>query len=155
MSTGFMSGFTEWLNRNSQLGVKIAEDGEILQNGTIYFAPDHLHLTVERLHKNLIARLVQSEAVSGFCPSITVLMKSIAKTSRNKAIGILLTGMGSDGAEGLLELKKAGGHTLIQDKESCVVFGMGNIAESLGAVDRIVKISQMADYIISMTSHRK
>jgi two-component system chemotaxis response regulator CheB len=63
--------------------------------------------------------------------------------------------MGSDGAEGLLELKKAGGHTLIQDKESCVVFGMGNIAESLGAVDRIVKISQMADYIISMTSHRK
>lgn len=152
MASGFMSGFTQWLNTNSPLTIKTAENNEILKSGVIYFAPDHSHLTIERSHKNLIAKLIHDKPVSGFCPSITVLLKSIAKSCQQKAIGILLTGMGSDGAEGLLELKQAGSHTIIQDKKSCVVFGMASIAQSMGAVDRVVEINQMADYIITMTS---
>ncbi len=148
MTDGFMNGFTQWLNNNCSLTIKNAENDEILKKGFVYFAPDHFHLTIERSNKNLIAKLLRDKPVSGFCPSITVLLKSIAKTCQQNALGVLLTGMGSDGAEGLLELKKAGGHTIIQDKKSCVVFGMGNIAQSIGAVDKVVEIDQMADYIV-------
>jgi len=151
MTHGFMTGFTQWLNMNCPLKVKNVEHNELLQNGVIYFAPDYLHFTIEHSHKGLVAKLIQADPVAGFCPSITVLLQSIAKTCQKKAIGILLTGMGRDGAEGLLALKKAGGHTLVQDPKSCVVFGMGKIAESLGAVDKVVEINQMANYITKMT----
>lgn len=151
MTQGFMTGFTHWLNTNLALHVKNVENNELLKKGSVYFAPDDFHFTVERTHKGLIAKLIQSEPVAGFCPSITVLLQSIAKTCQKKGIGILLTGMGSDGAQGLLELKKVGGHTLIQDKKSCVVFGMACVAESLGAVDKVIEINQMADYILKMT----
>lgn len=150
MTTGFIEGFTQWLNTNSTLTVKNAEQNEVLRKGFVYFAPDHLHLTVERSPKGLIAKLIKDKPVSGFCPSITVLLQSIAKTCHNKAVGILLTGMGNDGAEGLHALKKAGGHTLIQDKKSCVVFGMGNVAFSMGAVDHVIEINQMPSYLIRM-----
>ncbi len=155
MTKGFMEGFTHWLNLNSSLRIKNAENNEVLRSGVIYFAPDHLHFTVERTTKGLTVKLIQGEPVSGFCPSITVLLRSIAKTCKNKAIGLLLTGMGSDGAEGLSELKKAGGHTLIQDKKSCVVFGMAAVAQSMGAVDKTVEIDQMANYLTKMVQPAK
>ncbi|HSW93222.1 MAG TPA: chemotaxis-specific protein-glutamate methyltransferase CheB [Gammaproteobacteria bacterium] len=154
MTAGFMSGFTRWLDIDSPLTVKNVEHGEVLKKGVIYFAPDHVHFTVERTQKGLTAKLVEGNPVSGFCPSITVLLQSIAETSKNKGLGILLTGMGSDGAEGLLALKKEGGHTLVQDKKSCVVFGMGNVAQSMGAVNEVVPLHQIAQYLIKMT-HQK
>ena len=87
-------------------------------------APDNHHLIIERINGHLHTKLVKGEIVDGFYPSITVLLKSVSKACGEKAIGGLLTGMGSDGAQGLLEMKRAHSHTFIQDKESCIVFGM-------------------------------
>lgn len=151
MTNGFISGFSKWLDKHVELHVKDAEDQEVLKAGTVYFAPDNYHLTVQRSKQHLIAALVNSDPVSGFCPSATVLFESVAKTCKKQGIGILLTGMGNDGAQGLLELKQAHGHTLIQDPESAVVFGMAGVAQSLGAVDKVVELSQMAKYLIHIT----
>lgn len=154
ISTGFIDGFAKWLNNNISLKVKLAENNEILKKGIIYFAPDNAHFTVTRANGELMSQLISGEPVSGFYPSITVLLNSIAKTSGKNAIGILLTGMGSDGADGLLKLKQANGHTLIQDEKSCVVFGMASVANSLGAVDQCIEIDRMADYLIKTTKSR-
>lgn len=151
MTTGFIEGFTHWLNKYCDLTVKNAQDKEALMGGFIYFAPDHHHLHINRRSGKLIAELVKSKPVSGFCPSATVLLQSVAKISGQHAIGILLTGMGNDGAEGLLELKNAKGHTLIQDQESAVVFGMAGVAQSLNAVDKIVNLDKLSDYLIAIT----
>ena len=103
----------------------------------------------------LVAKLISSPPVDGFCPSASVLLHSVAKTAGKSAVGILLTGMGSDGANGLLALKAAQGHTLIQDKESAVVFGMAGVALSLGAVDKIIAPDQMAIYLCDIFAATK
>ncbi|WP_392538526.1 chemotaxis-specific protein-glutamate methyltransferase CheB [Legionella sp. 227] len=147
MGTGFIQGFAQWLGENISLKVKNAEDNEPLQKGTVYIAAEPKHMEVERVHEQLICRLVDGAPVSGFCPSITRLLQSIAKVSGKKAIGILLTGMSNDGAEGLLELKQAHGHTLVQDQESSIVFGMGAVAQSLNAVDQLIGLEHIASYL--------
>jgi two-component system chemotaxis response regulator CheB len=152
MTIGFMLGFTNWLNQQCALKVKIAEPAEELLAGHVYFAPDHHHLEVNRRNGKLIAHLAKTPPVSGFCPSATVLLKSVAVTSGKHAVGALLTGMGNDGAQGLLDLKNAHGHTFIQDKESAVVFGMAGVAQSLNAADKIVPLSKIAIYLISLTT---
>jgi two-component system chemotaxis response regulator CheB len=150
MTQGFIYGFAKWLNSNTHLKVKNALDQEVLLSGHVYFAPDHHHLEIRRHKDRLLAHLVTKEPVSGFCPSATVLLQSVAKVCGKNAIGILLTGMGHDGAQGLLELKKAGGLTLIQDKESATVFGMAGTAEALGAVDKIIELDQMAAFLMKI-----
>lgn len=150
MIPGYVEGFTQWLNANTALTIKSAEDQEILKSGTVYFAPDKHHLTVKLINGKLIAKLVSGDPVAGFCPSATVLFQSIAKTCGDKAIGVLLTGMGSDGADGLLELKKSHSHTIIQDEKSAVVFGMAGVAQSIGAVDLVVELDQIAAYLIDI-----
>lgn len=152
MTDGFINGFATWLKENTQVNVKIAENNEVLSNNVIYIAPDHSHCEIIQLANKIMIRLTNGPPVSGFCPSIDVLMKSIAQVCGKHGIGILLTGMGSDGAAGLLELKKVGGHTIIQDQESTVVFGMAGVAQSLGAVDVVVELNKMADYLIHLTS---
>lgn len=151
MTPGFIKGFADWLNTNSPLQIKEAKDLEILHKGTVYFAPENHHLEVKREQGKLIAKLSNGKPVSGFYPSITVLFKSVAKTCENTAIGILLTGMGCDGAEGLLALKQANAHTIIQDPKSAIVFGMAGVAQSMGAVDKVVKLDQMANYLMRIT----
>ncbi len=152
MTLGFIEGFAKWLNNNIDLRVKIAEQGELLNPGIVYFAPDDFHLKVIRKDGQLIAHLVKGELVSGFRPSATELLKSVAEVCGESAIGILLTGMGNDGAEGMLALKKAHGHTLIQDPESAVVFGMPGVALSLDAVDKIIELNRFASYLKNMAS---
>ena len=147
MSPGFIRGFAQWLEENTHLKVKNAVHYEPLQKGTVYVAPELKHMESERVHEQLVCKLVDGPPVSGFCPSITRLLQSIAKVSGNKAIGILLTGMSDDGAEGLLELKKAHGHTLIQNQESSIVFGMGAVAQSLNAVDQVIGLEHIASYL--------
>jgi two-component system chemotaxis response regulator CheB len=154
MTTGFLFGFANWLNQHCSIRIKIAENNEELMGGTIYFAPDSTHLKINRAQNKLFVNLVKSPPVSGFCPSATVLLQSVAKVSAEQAVGILLTGMGNDGAQGLLELKNAKGHTLIQDQESAVVFGMAGVAQSLNAVDEVVQLDKFADYLISLSRSR-
>lgn len=149
MTRGFIKGFASWLNNNTNLTTKNAENGEIIQAGTVYFAPDSYHIEVMRDQGKLAIKLKSGPPVSGFCPSATVLFQSVAKVCGKNAIGIILTGMGSDGAQGLLELKKVKAHTLIQDQASAVVFGMAGVAQSLGAVDKIVELNNMANYLVT------
>lgn len=154
MTTGYMTGFVKWLNENVDVHVKEASHQEILQGGVVYFAPDLHHLEINREKGKLMAKLTTSTTNVGFCPSISVLFHSIAQISGKNAIGILLTGMGDDGALGLLEIKKAKGHTLIQDKESTIVFGMAGVAQSLGAVDKVIELDKMANYLIDIQNSK-
>ncbi|MBV8801494.1 MAG: chemotaxis-specific protein-glutamate methyltransferase CheB [Gammaproteobacteria bacterium] len=151
MTPGFIQGFVHWLDKHCALTVKLAEPNEELLTGTIYFAPDNRHLRIIRRNEKLFTSLITSAPVSGFCPSATVLLQSLAQVSGQHAMGVLLTGMGNDGAQGLLELKNAKGHTIIQDKESAVVFGMAGVALMLNATDKIIALDKMADYLIDMT----
>lgn len=156
MTKGYIEGFVRWLDESIPLTVKLAENYEILHPGVIYFAPDDHHLMVKRdKEKKLITHLANNHRVSGFCPSITVLFDSIAKACPKNAVGILLTGMGNDGAEGLLELKKTHAHTLIQDPDSAIVFGMAGVAQSLGAVDKVIELDQIAKYLITLTKQNR
>ncbi len=148
MMHGFINGFTTWLNNTTHLVIKSAENHEILKGGTVYFAPDHHHMEVKHDQYNLRIKLQSGPPISGFRPSATVLFQSIAKECGENAIGIILTGMGNDGAEGLLEMKKAKGLTLIQDPESTVVFGMAGVAQSMGAVDKVIELDKIADYLL-------
>jgi two-component system chemotaxis response regulator CheB len=155
MTRGFIDGFTKWMDGHVGLKVKTAEEGEMLSPGVVYFAPDGSHFQVSKMNDAFRASLVAGPPVSGFCPSITVLMKSVAKHAGNRSVGILLTGMGSDGADGLLTMKHGGAHTLIQDPDSCVVFGMAGVAQSLGAVDKVVNLDKIAEYLIRITNKKR
>lgn len=147
MTVGFMSGFASWLNACSSLTVKEAEDNECLLPGYVYLAPDCYHLKINRSNGTLIAHFEDGPPCAGFRPSATVLLQSVAEKCGENAVGVLLTGMGHDGADGLLSLRKANGHTIIQDAKSTVVFGMAGVAQSLGAVDKVVKLDNMAEYL--------
>jgi two-component system chemotaxis response regulator CheB len=154
MAPGFIHGLATWLDESIEIDVKIADDNEILANGVVYFAPDGKHLTVQK-NKSIRAVLKDTDPVSGFKPSITVLLESVAKTYGQTALAALLTGMGSDGAQGLLEIKKMKGKTFIQDAESAVVFGMAGVAQSLGAADKVISLVKMPEYLIHLINCTK
>ncbi len=154
MSQGFLLGMVEWLQKITPLKLKLAEDGEILQSATVYFAPEDRHLTLKRSAEGLASRLTGDPPVGQFRPSATTLFQSTAHVCGRNAIGLLLSGMGDDGATGLLEMRRAGAHTVIQDKESSVVFGMPGSALALNAVDKVVELNGIALYLKGLV-HRK
>jgi len=145
ISEGFLQGLLDWLSYNSDLKFRIAQHSEIPQPGIVYFPPEKHHLELDRQ-----GRFLPSTAppVGGHRPSVTVTFQAIAKFYRNRAIGILLTGMGRDGAEGLLELYKAGSLTIAQDENTSVVFGMPKEAISLGAAQKILPIQEIVPLLL-------
>ena len=98
----------------------------------------------------MVARVRDAQPVGGHRPSVTALLKSVARVCGARAVGAVLTGMGKDGADGLLAVKEAQGHTFIQDEQSAIVFGMPGAALAIGAVDRIVQLNQIAAYLTSL-----
>ncbi len=137
IAPGFVDGFITWLRDSTSLTVQLAETGQPLAPGTVYIAPDGAHLTVgvdERIILKRPARL----GTGMLCPSAHELFLSVADVYRHEAAGVLLTGMGRDGADGLLSLKRAGALTIAQDKASSVVHGMPGEAIALGAADFIL-----------------
>ncbi|MDP2169360.1 MAG: chemotaxis-specific protein-glutamate methyltransferase CheB [Rhodocyclaceae bacterium] len=150
MSKGFIGGLAEWLRSQSLLNIRLVTHGEQLKPGTVYFAPDDFHLRVVRDAHGLVAQLSQEGLINGFRPSATPLLQSVAQTCQGGGIGVLLTGMGCDGAVGLLAMRQAGAHTLVQDQVSAVVYGMPGAAIAIDAVDRIVNLKHMAAYLQSL-----
>lgn len=150
ISRGFVGGLVAWLAGNTLLNVKLAEQGETLNAGAIYFAPDDQHLLVIRNTSGLAASLSQDAPCNGFRPSASPMFKSAALTCQQRAVGALLTGMGADGADGLLALRRAGSHTLVQDEASAVVYGMPGAAIALDAVDQVVALDRMSAYLSSI-----
>ncbi|MBM4055704.1 MAG: chemotaxis-specific protein-glutamate methyltransferase CheB [Planctomycetes bacterium] len=153
MSQGFIKGLVEWLQRVTSLTVKIAEDGEMLLPSTVYFAPEDKHLLFQRKGNNLHAVFSDEPPIGQFRPSVTATFRSAAGVCGKNAIGILLSGMGNDGAAGMLDMRKAGAHTIIQDQNSCVVFGMPREALALDAVDKIMEPEDIAFYLESITKN--
>jgi two-component system chemotaxis response regulator CheB len=151
MPAVFTTRFAERLNRLCAPEVAEATDGAIVQPGHIYLAPGGAHLELVN-QGGLRCRLTEAERVSGHRPSVDVLFKSIARAVSGKALGVILTGMGRDGAQGLLEMRKAGAPTIGQDEATCVVYGMPKAAFEIGAVTQQVGLEKIADRILQHTS---
>ncbi|MEI7880195.1 MAG: chemotaxis-specific protein-glutamate methyltransferase CheB [bacterium] len=144
ISDGFLPGFVSWLGVQCRRKVKVAEHGEWPLPGIVYFPPERLHLEVD---SGGWLRLSHAPPVNGHRPSVTHLFKSVAKRFGNKAVGVLLTGMGDDGAEGLVTMRRAGGRTFVQNENSCVVFGMPRVAIEKGGAQWILPPDQIASRI--------
>lgn len=134
MPAGFTKLYAERLNKICAMKVKEAADGDILVPGQVYIAPGNYQMKLKKIGNLYKIQCKGSEKISGHCPSVDVLFDSVAKESLNKNVGIILTGMGKDGATGLLEMKKKGAYTIGESPESCVVYGMPMVAQNIGAV---------------------
>jgi two-component system chemotaxis response regulator CheB len=154
MPKEFTKAFADRLNKISRVNVQEAQDGDVILPGHVYIAPGDAHLVIKRQKKNYICKTIKSVPVKRHMPSCDVLLRSVANEAAQNAIGIILTGMGSDGARGLLEVRERGGKTLAQSKEDCVVFGMPREAIKIGAAMKEANLRQIPevvmDFIIDM-----
>jgi two-component system chemotaxis response regulator CheB len=147
MSKGFIDGLAEWLSSQCELKIKIAAAGDALVPSTVFFAPDDYNLKIDQDH-----RIVLSEDVgklSLHVPSIDSMMISAAGSFGGETVGVIMTGMGTDGVEGIKAIKRAGGKTIAQDEKSSVVFGMNKASIDSGCVDRVVPLENIAEEIIN------
>lgn len=144
----FSAPFAERMNKSSAMTVFEATDGQQILSGHVYIAPGDQHLVVERSGARYLCRLHNGPPVNRHRPSVDVMFRSISQNVGPNAVGVLLTGMGSDGALGLKEMHDAGSPTIIQDEKSSVVWGMPGEAYKLGAVDKVKSIELIANQII-------
>lgn len=151
IAEGFTAGMVSWLSSSSALRVKLAEQGELLAAGTVYVAPDNHHLLTSMGRVRLSA---ESPRVRGFRPSATVLFTAMARDYGSAGVGLVLTGMGDDGAAGLKLMKDRGGFVLAQDEDSSVVWGMPRAAMEAGATLRALPLGQLAPALLRLTSRR-
>jgi two-component system chemotaxis response regulator CheB len=141
IASGFARGFAHWLSLESGLKVRLAQDGQQFGKGEAFVAPNDCHMVLD---KGCI-RLVEGEPVNCCRPSIDVFFNSLADNAGSRVVGVLLTGMGKDGALGLRRIKDKGGVTMVQDEKSCAVFGMPKAAIALDAVDEIVPLANFPE----------
>lgn len=146
----FSRMFAERLNSTTSLEVKEATTGDVVERGKVFIAPGDRHMKIKKLGDRYRIECFEGEKVNGHCPSVDVLFESVAKEAGDKAIGIILTGMGYDGAKGLLAMKRKGARTVGQDEKSCVVYGMPKAAFDVGAVEKQVPLDKMPSYIYSL-----
>ncbi len=148
MPGGFTKSFAKNLNNEFNIDIKEAEDGDILRPGLVIIANGSYHLIVKYSSGNYFVNLLDGPLVSRHKPSVNVLFRSAAMYAGSNAIGVILTGMGDDGAVCMLEMKKNGAYTIAQDQETSVVFGMPMEAIKIGAVDKILPLSEIADHVL-------
>ncbi|MBP1753679.1 MAG: chemotaxis response regulator [Firmicutes bacterium] len=146
----FSRMFAERLNVQTKLNVKEAKTGDYLERGQVLIAPGDKHMIIRRVGDRYKVECFEGEKVNGHCPSVDVLFESVAKEAGKNAIGVILTGMGYDGAKGLMVMRKNGARTLGQDEKTCVVYGMPKVAFNIGAVERQTALDNMAYSIYSM-----
>jgi len=149
MPEGFTRSFATRLDQLCRITVKEAAHAERVLPGHAYIAPGHSHLLLRRSGANYLTELSQSAPVNRHRPSVDVLFRSAAGSAGPNAVGVLLTGMGKDGAQGLLEMRQSGAHTVAQDEASCVVFGMPREAIALDAAETVAPIDRVAATIFS------
>ncbi|ASQ29329.1 glutamate methylesterase [Borrelia miyamotoi] len=148
MPGGFTTSFARSLNNELEVDVKEAEDGDILRPGLVIIANGHYHLIVKYVNGNYFVNLLDGPLVSRHKPSVNVLFRSAAMYAGENAIGVMLTGMGDDGAFCMLEMKKSGAYNIAQDQETSVVFGMPMEAIKIGAVDKVLPLNKISEYIL-------
>jgi len=148
MPENFTKLFAERLNDLSIINIKEAEDGDMLYEGFAYLAPGHSHMTIVNKGGVPFIKLVKSDRVSGHMPSIDVMFDSISNNNMAKnTIAIIMTGMGRDGADGIVNIKKHGGITLAQDENTSIVFGMNREAINTGYIDKVLPLDKIVDNI--------
>lgn len=150
MPAGFTKMFADRLNQLCAMEVKEAASGDSVQQGRILIAPGDYHMTVENFRKGYRVVCKQGEKVSGHRPSVDVLMHSIAKNAGSDAVGIMLTGMGHDGAGGMLAMRKAGARTVAQNEATSVVFGMPKEAYENGGAEKLLSINRIAPTVLEL-----
>ncbi|NVN84904.1 MAG: chemotaxis response regulator protein-glutamate methylesterase [Rhodopseudomonas sp.] len=148
MPAAFTAGFANRLDQFCAVTVTQAKDGERVLPGHVYIAPGGFHLELARSGANYVCRVGDQEPVSGHRPSVDVLFRSVAKAAGANAVGIILTGMGADGALGLLEMRRAGASTIGQDEATCVVYGMPRAAMDCGAIEIELPIRKIAQQVL-------
>jgi two-component system chemotaxis response regulator CheB len=150
MPPKFTKSLAERLNSVSKLSVKEAEDGELLKNGWAYIAPGDFQMIIkDAANGGLKIALTCDPPVRGHRPAVNVTMNSLADTGCPEIIGVIMTGMGADGSEGIVNIKeKKNGYIIAQDKESCVVYGMPKSAVQTGVVDAVIPLSGIAEAIV-------
>jgi two-component system chemotaxis response regulator CheB len=150
MPGGFTESFAQRLNSISQVEVKEAEDGDIIGKGRVLVVPGNLHAVVRRDGGNYRVKLGTGKKVSGHRPSVDILFNSVASHVGANAIGIILTGMGSDGAKGMLAMKQNGALTIAQDEKTSVVWGMPKVAFDIGGVSFVEPLDKIVDKVVSL-----
>ena len=154
MPPGFTKSFAENLNNMFPFEVKEAQDGDQVVPGRVLIAPGNYHMEITRSGAFYYVKLHQGPTLHSVRPAADYLMKSVAKYVGKNALGVVLTGMGKDGAEGLLEMKNAGAYTVVQNEETCVVYGMPGAAVALGAADKILPLDRIAGDLIHQVQQR-
>ena len=151
MPPGFTRSFAQRLDGLCRIAVKEAEHGERVLPGHAYIAPGDSHMTLARSGANYVIALDQRPPVNRHRPSVDVLFESVARVAGRNAQGVILTGMGRDGAQGLLLMRQAGAHTLAQDEQSCVVYGMPREADALGAAEVVLPLTRISAHLLAQT----
>ena len=155
MPEGFTKAFAARLNEICKIEVHEAQDGDGVIPGVALLSPGNRHMLLKRIQGEYFIELNDGPLVSRHKPSVDVLFRSVAQSAGFNAVGIILTGMGDDGAQGMLELHNTGATTIAQDEESCVVFGMPKEAIMRGAVDRIVALNRVASEIMTFVEKQE
>ena len=155
ITPGFTCLLAERLNSFSKMEVRVASDGDILRRGLALLAPSDTHMRLNLRNSMLTVECFTGERIHGVMPAADVLFESAAKILMDKAIGVVLTGMGADGAQGLLKMRRQGARTIGQDKDSSVVYGMPKKAFDIGAVEYVLPLDRIAEKIISLMNQMK
>lgn len=154
MGAHFMAAYAERLNANHEIEVRIARDGDKIESGVALMAPGDKHMTVQKRGSGYLVRIIDGEKVHHQRPAVDITFNALARVAGSDAVGMLLTGMGRDGAEGLLAMKKAGALTVAQDQETCVVYGMPRVANELGAVDEVCALTEIGEQALRFATRR-
>jgi two-component system chemotaxis response regulator CheB len=151
IGTGFLAEMVAWLAEVSHLSVRQAAQGEVPQGGVVYFAPEDAHLELDGEGR---FDLSPAPPCDGHRPSITVTLRAVARRFGAGTVGVLLSGMGRDGAEGMADIAAAGGVTIAQDEASSVVYGMPREAVALGAAQQVLPLEQIAPALVALANSR-
>lgn len=149
MPESFTAMLARWLNEICEVEVREAVSGERVVPGTVLIAPGNAHMKIKRRPGGPVVVIERGVAVNGHMPSVDVLFESVAREYKEEALGVILSGMGSDGAAGIGKMRERGAHTVAQDRDSCAIYGMPRVAVEKGFIDKVVPLSDMAAYIVS------
>jgi two-component system chemotaxis response regulator CheB len=150
MPEKFTTSFAARLNELCKITVKEAENGDSVIRGRALIAPGNYHMILKRSGARYYVEIKDGPLVNRHRPSVDVLFRSTARYAGANAVGVIMTGMGDDGAKGMLEMKQAGAKTVAQDEKSCVVFGMPKEAIKLGGVDKVLSLDAIAPYVVKL-----
>lgn len=153
MSEGFIEGMAEWLRQTSPIDIRVANSGDVLKSGTVFLAPDKYHMEVTE--DGMIILREETKKTLGHVPSIDVLMSSVAKSFGENAMGIIMTGMGKDGASGIAAMHAIGALTIAQDEATSVIYGMNKAAIEAHSVDRVLSLNDIPAAIIEFANEEK